>query len=181
VLEKAESTLPLSREAIAYLRRYQQVAAPRLVSVEQILRYAPPLFARRSLDAVDRWFKEASRTERKAYPDLPEQLQAARRVMALAGQLWPSWRAAAPPPARRGDPKLVTQLMDFWVSYGAVARRDNVTPPVYQLVTHPQRDARGKCARCGREKAAKWIELLGESVCPHCRAISAFVMVARID
>ena len=104
---------------------------------------------------------------------------AASRVMSLAGRLWPSWRAA-PTVARGDDPKLVNQLMAFWANYGAVGRRDNVTPPVYQLVTHPQRDARGKCARCGREKDAKWIELLGDSACPHCRAMSRSVIVARI-
>jgi len=180
VLESAESTLPLAREAIAYLRRYQRVPAPRLVSVSQILRYAPPLFARRSLDRVDKWFAEGSRAERKAYPDLPEQLQAARRVMALAARLWPSWRAAAPPVARGDDPKVMMQLMDVWTSCGAVVRREDARASTFQLVSHPQRRALGKCVRCGHEKEDKWIELLGEGMCPHCRAISSFVILARI-
>jgi len=169
------------REAIAYLRRYQQVATPRLLSVAQILRYAPPLFARRSLDRVDQWYSEGSRNERKAYPDLPEQLQAARRTMALAARLWPSWRAATPAATRGEDPKLSAQLLDFWASYGALVRRDNATPGVCHLVTHSKRQVRGKCARCGQEKPAKWVELLDASMCPSCRAISTFVIVARMD
>jgi hypothetical protein len=52
-LRQAEAALPLVRESIAYPRRYHKVEAPNLPAVDLILRFAPPAFARRSLDAVD--------------------------------------------------------------------------------------------------------------------------------
>ncbi|HKB02729.1 MAG TPA: hypothetical protein VKD90_10945, partial [Gemmataceae bacterium] len=159
MLARAEPTVPLLGEAITYLRRYQKVEAPRLLSVELILRYAPPLFARRALDAVDEWYAQASRTDRKAYSDLPEKVLTTRRLLALAARLWPSWRAG-PVAAAGADLAKVAQLLDFWTTYGAVVRRGSTTAPAYELVTHPKRQARGKCARCGHQKEAKWAELL---------------------
>jgi hypothetical protein len=180
MLARAEATLPLLGEAIAYLRRYQEVEVPRLPSVAQILRYAPPMFARRSLDAVAEWQSQTSRTDRKAYPELPHQLQAARRVLALATRIWPSWRAAAPVLAADDDANEVAQLITFWMNHGSIVRWTDKKPEMLQLVTHPRRDARGKCARCGHETQAKWMELLDEKVCSHCRATSHFVIVARV-
>lgn len=180
MLARAESTVPLLGEAIAYLRRYQKVEAPRLPSVELILRYAPPLFARRALDAVDEWYAQASRPDRKAYSDLPDRVQATRGLLALATRLWPSWRAG-PVTAGGGDLAKIAQLLDFWTTSGAVVRRGSMTAPEYQLVTHPRRQARGKCARCGHQKEAVWAELLDATACPHCGATSPFVIVARIE
>jgi hypothetical protein len=180
MLGRAESTVPLLSEAITYLRRYQKVEAPRLPSVELILRYAPPLFAWRALDAVDEWYAQASRTDRKAYSGLPDRVQATRRLLALATRLWPSWRAG-PIAAAGGDLAQVAQLLDFWTTYGAVVRRGSTTAPTYELVTHPQRRAQGKCAHCGQQKDAKWSELLDATDCPHCRTKSPFVIVARIE
>jgi hypothetical protein len=179
VLERAESTLPLLRESIAYLRRYQKVKAPYLPSVDLILRYAPPLFARRSLDAVDGWFAGASRPERAAYPDLPDRLDAARRRLALAVRVWPAWPAAAVRQAT--DAAEVSGLLDLWMRYGTVARKPGTAPPVYAPVTHPRRRARGKCARCGRSDEAAWADLLVPRICPHCRTEAVFVIVARTD
>ena len=167
MLARAETTVPLFGEA------------PRLPSVELILRYAPPLFAWRALDAVDEWYAQASRTDRKAYSDLPDRMQATRGLLALATRLWPSWRPG-PVAAAGSDLAKVAQLLDFWTTYGAVVRRGSTTAPVYALVTHPQRPARGKCARCGHEKEAKWAEFLDATACPHCRATSSFAIVARI-
>jgi hypothetical protein len=178
VLERAESTLPLLRESIAYLRRYQKVTAPYLPSVDLILRYAPPLFAGQSLDAVAGWFSGASWPERAAYPDLPGRLDAARRRLALAVRVWPAWPAAAAPQA--ADPAGASELQEFWMRYGAVARRPGAAPPAYEPVTHPRRWARGKCSRCGRSDEAEWADLLAPRTCPHCRAETEFVIVARI-
>jgi len=179
MLEKAEASLPLLSEAIAYLRRYQDVEAPRLISIGLILHYSPPMFALKSLDAVHEWYSTASRTDRKAYADLPEQLQAARRELALAGRLWPSWEAAAPIATTGTDSQAVERIVNFWATYGAVVRQGNNAPAEYQLVTHPLRAARGKCARCGNTMLTKWMELLERRVCPYCRSTSEFVIADR--
>src|SRR5262245_45206661 len=128
VLERAASTLPRLREYIAYLRRYQQVEAPRLPSVDLILHYAPPMFARRSLDAVGAWLAEATRAERRLYPDLPGRLETARRRLALAARVWPSWRPAAPGTGVPGDAAEVAQLLDFWTRYGVAVGCPDTSP-----------------------------------------------------
>ena len=178
-LDVAASTLPLLRESFAYLRRYQKVEAPQLPTVELILRCAPPLFARRALDTVDEWFTELNRAERTTYHDLPGRLAAARRRLALAVRVWPSWPATTPPQVAPADANDVARLFDVWTRYGAIARRPGTAPPVYEPVTHPLRRARGKCPTCGRADEAGWAALLGPRPCPHCRATGEFVIVAR--
>lgn len=177
-LERAESALPRLREYIAFLRRYQKVEAPHLPAVDLLLRYAPPLFARRALDAVGDWLVQGTRTERAAYPDLPDRLEVARHRLRLAVRLWPGWPASAPGPA--ADTAEARQLLEFWTRLGAIARRPGTSPPGYEPVTHPERPARGKCPRCGRADEAAWADLLFPRTCPHCRARSEFVLVARI-
>jgi len=179
VLDQAESTLPLLRQYIAYLRRYQKVEAPHLPSVDLILTYAPPIFGRRSLDLVDAWFAEGSRTERAAYPDLPDRLATARGRLALAVRLWPMWPATVGTPISAPDAAEAALLFDVWTRCGAIARRPGVSPPAYAPVTHPRRRARGKCPHCGRADEAAWADLLDTRRCPHCRAEGPFVIVAR--
>ena len=174
-LERAVAALPLLREYIAYLRRYQKVEAPHLPPVDLILQYAPPLFARGVLDTLDAWLAEAGRAERAAYPDLPGRLEAARRRLALAIRVWPAWPVTAPSP----DGSDATELLRFWTRYGAVARRPGTDAPIFEPVTHPRRSALGKCPGCRRTHETVWAALLDPSPCPHCRAAGPFVIVAR--
>lgn len=178
-LDVAASTLPLLRESFAYLRRYQKVEAPQLPAVEVILRCAPPLFARRALDAVEEWLADLNRAERAAYHDLPDRVAAARRRLALAVRVWPAWPATGSPPVAPADANDVARLFDVWTRCGAIARRPGTAPPVYEPVTHPLRRARGKCPACGRADEVGWVALLGPRACPHCRATGEFAIVAR--
>lgn len=179
-VERAAAALPALRAWVVFLRRYQKVEAPDLPPVELILKYAPPLFAGAALQAVEAWAAEAGRPERALYPDLPARLGEARRRLALAVRVWPAWPAAAPSTSPAADPAEVTELLDFWVLYGAVVRRGGLGPG-YEPVTHPRRPARGKCGRCGRDDRAAWAELLEDRACPQCGARSHFVIVPRTD
>lgn len=178
-LDRAKGTLPLLREYVAFLRRFQKVEAPQLPAVEVILRCAPPLFARRALDAVDAWLAELNRAERAACRDLPDQTVAARRRLALAVRVWPRWPATGPAPVPPADAEDVARLFDVWTRCGAITRRPGTAPPVYEPVTHPRRRARGKCPACGRTDEVEWMALLGSRACPHCRTVGTFVIVAR--
>lgn len=143
-LARAETALPLVRESVAFLRRYQKVEAPQLPAVDLILRCAPPLFARRALDAVAAWLAELNRAERAAYADLPDRVAAARRRLALAVRVWPTWPATATPAVAPADAADVARLFDVWTRSGAIARRPGTSPAVYEPVTHPRRPVRGK-------------------------------------
>lgn len=178
-LDRAEGTLPVLREYVAFLRRYQKVEAPQLPAIEVILRCAPPLFARRALDAVDAWLAELNRTERVAYAHLPDELASARRRLALAVRVWPRWPATGPAPTPPADAEDVARLFDVWTRCGAIARRPGTAPATYEPITHPRRRARGKCPACGRTDEAEWAGLLGPRTCPHCRVTGSFVILAR--
>jgi hypothetical protein len=180
LLDRAGATLPLLRESIAFLRRYQKIEAPNLPSVDLILRYAPPMFATRSLDSVDEWFAASSRSERKTYPDLPDRLADARRLLTLAVRVWPPWPAVAQSEVKAEGAE-VAQLFNFWSRYGAVVKQPGRTPTTFAPVTHPRCRARGKCPTCGRSDEAAWADLLVRRTCPHCNCAGQFVIVARAN
>ena len=148
-LNLAESCLPLLRSYVAYLRRYQRVEAPGLPPLELIFRLAPPMFSNRSLNAVQAWFADAGRTERKAYPDLLTRLDEARQRLAVATRLWPAWRIT-PPGAVTAE---AGHMLDVWVRYGAVSPIPNDADFI-RLVTYPGRASVGKCTRCGTRGGA---------------------------
>jgi hypothetical protein len=179
-LAKAEAALPLVRHASAYLRRYQKVAAPNLPAVDLILRCAPAVFARRSLDAVEQWFAAAGRTERTAYPDLMDRLANARWLLDLTVWVWPALPPTAPPRLTGAESAHAAQFLDLWRRMGAVADRPGSAPATYQPVTHLRRQVRGKCPHCGRTTEAAWAELLFPVRCPHCRATAVITVVARL-
>jgi hypothetical protein len=180
-LQNAVASLAFQHDSVAFLRRFQKIEAPRLTSVELILRLAPLVFDPKPLDAVADWLAEANRAERKAYPEFAGQLDAARRRLALALRAWPSHRPAALPPLAVEDARTVQEMLAFWTWRGAVLKVAVPGATHYRLVTHPDRLARGKCHRCGAEDRARLAELLAPRRCPHCRAPSEFAVLERLN
>jgi hypothetical protein len=180
VLQQAETSLSHLRAAIAYQRRYLAVDRPSLPTVDRLLRYAPPLFARRSLDALEAWLGEGKRAERAAYPHLPEQLSAARRAMSLAARLWSEWHVQGPTSLQLSGPdvKAAEAIARVWVTVGAFTRGLSGAVP-YTPVTNLRRDAWGKCHGCGHMYRAKIVALLKPLSCPQCKQVCHFVIAKR--
>jgi len=66
-LRRAEASLQYLRDALIYQRRYQKISHPQVAATDLILRLAPPLFARRSLDALEAATQGRTKAERAAF------------------------------------------------------------------------------------------------------------------
>lgn len=178
VIRSAVDGLLHLREAIGYQRRYLGTDRPSIPTVDQLLGYAPPLFARHSLDALGGWLGQAKKAERDMYPDLPERLHAARRAMAHAARLWSDLHGLDPP-SRPHDPEggreADAAAIRVWVAIGAVARTRPGAGP-YTPVTDLRREGWGKCPGCGHAHRANYAALLGPLGCPRCGRAGQFVI-----
>lgn len=173
LLLRALDALPFLRDCAAYLRRHQNVEAPRLVPIELIRDYAPLMFNARAIDLMESWINEGNRAERKVYPDLIDQVRIARERLLLAIRVFPSLkpRSSISPSAE------AERMMSFWSSQGLVSG-----PSGRQcLVTHPDAICLGKCFSCGHIDRARWIELLAPRRCPHCRTVAEVAIVGRSE
>lgn len=178
VVRQAESALAHQHAAITFQRRFQKLTTLTTPAVDVILRYAPPFFLGRSLDTVEAWYTGGTPTERKALPDIPARIAAARKVLAHAVELWrvfaESPTAVLSPPAN----PLSAAVIPFWVAAGAVAARPEA-PSTYVRVSDPRREAIAKCCGCGRERRAPLVDLLEPVRCPACERRCEVVLVRR--
>jgi len=180
VLNIAESCLPRLRESIAYLRRFQSIDAPKLIAVELILRYAPPMFAPNYLNAVEEWCAKLNRSERNCYPNLPAEIESARHRMALAARIWPHWPSSSSNQLAESRSIDALQIIDVWRRFGAIEREGTNQSGSYRLVSHPKSATRGKCNLCGSEDRAPLFDLLKYRKCPRCQQTGMFTIVGRV-
>jgi hypothetical protein len=179
VVRQTESALTYQHAAVTFQRRFQKLSTLTTPAVDVILRYAPPFFLGRSLDAVEAWYTGGTPTERKALPDIPARIATARKVLDHAVELWgvfaESPSAVLRPPAN----SLTAAVIPFWVAATVVAARPE-DPATYVRVSDPRREAMAKCAGCGRERRAPLADLLEPSRCPACERRCEFVLVRRV-
>jgi len=138
------------------------------------------MFARSALESAEQWYSETKRNDKKIYMDVPDRLEVARRKLGLAVRIWPSWRMQSPTIANIEEAGWMTEMMDFWIRYGAVVRSQSNQQPGYQLVTHPLRPVQGKCSQCGKLEQAAMFQLLTPMTCTQCQSKSEFIILNRM-
>jgi hypothetical protein len=175
----ATGVLPDQHDAVTFQRRFLKSPTFTTPAVDVILRYAPPVFLSKVLDAVQEWFDAGSKPERTALPEMPKRIEAARHLLAHAVELWgvlaESPKAVLRPPATPSTAAVVP----FWVSAGVVALRPQ-DPGTYARVSDPQRQAVAKCSGCGRERTAPLAALLEPTTCNACQRRCNFVLIRRV-
>jgi hypothetical protein len=180
-LRLAEECLTVLRDALAYQRRFLKTAQSASTAVDRILRLAPPLFARRSLDTLEAYFQGLKKADRAAFPNLPDGITAARQTLALAVRLWSE---LAQPPDTQTHPaapdRVAAGIITVWVNAGLVARVSREGSTRYALVTDLRRGAWGKCPGCGSLRRASTVDLLYPLSCPSCGRQSEFVITQRV-
>jgi hypothetical protein len=180
-LQHAEYSLPTLPHAITFQRRFLKTTQPALPAVDRIIRLAPPLFARRSLDALAAYIDGRSKAERAALPGLPNQLAAGRRSLAFAVRLWSQFNDASAIPSHTPDADpAASEIIRVWFAMGLIFRTRSEKSSVYRVVTNPRRDALGKCPGCGASKQAPLLQLLGPLRCPSCNQSNSFVVLRRV-
>ncbi|MDY3550975.1 hypothetical protein R5W24_000045 [Gemmata sp. JC717] len=175
-IRTAETSLPLVHPAMAYRRRYL-TAEPIAPTLDVLLRNAPPLFLRASLDAVEAWYLSGTRTERAALPDVPGRLTAARGRLAQAVALW--GRLSAVPGVQIDlDPACLTspEIVRVWLAEGAVTVAPAPGALRYTRTSDPHRPAHGKCSGCGHVVGVPLVRLLDPFPCAACRHTCPFVL-----
>lgn len=181
VVREAEASLPLVHPAVTFRRRFLK-ADPGAPTIERLLRYAPPLFLNRSLDAVKQWYSGGTKTERNALPDILDQLEEARRTLTLATELW-SVLAADPSARLRVDGRgpAAGEIVSIWWNLGLVVAKDRAGHREYMRVSDPRRPMEGKCFECGKMLLIPLTRLLDPYPCPGCRKQCHFVIIRRPD
>lgn len=176
---QAETVLPHQHASVSFQRRFLKTSQPTTPAVDVILRYAPAFFLSKALDAVQQWYDGGTKAERTALPDMPQQIETARKVLAHAVELWgvlaehPS--AVLRPPAT----PLTVAVIPLWLSATVIALRPQ-EPSTYIRVSDARRNAVAKCSGCGNERAAPLAELLEPTTCHRCKKRCAFVLTRRV-
>jgi hypothetical protein len=181
-VREAEDGLSLVHPAVTYQRRFLKTETPAAPTLDCLFRYAPPLFLKSALDAVERWYAAGTRTERTTLAEFPERLATARRQLAEAVELWSILASGTGAKlVLDGRAPDATAVVAVWVRIGAVAETRHPDQVAYTRVSDPRRPVKGKCSACGRVLGAPLARLLDPFPCPGCRKPCSFVIVGRIE
>jgi hypothetical protein len=179
-LQHAEFGLSQLQHTLTFQRRFLKIARPALPTVDRIVRLAPPLFARRSLDALAAYIEGRSKADRTAFPDLPDRLADARRTLTFAVHLWSHLSEALAVPAHTLDTdSRAPAIIKIWFAMGLIFRVRSENTSVYRVVTNPRRDALGKCPGCGASRQAPLLQLLEPLQCHSCNQSYSFAILRR--
>jgi hypothetical protein len=179
-VKAAEASLPDAWQAVAFLRRFREVEKPGLPGVELLLKYAPVVFAWRALDAVEAWFNDANRKDKKAYAHLTADLAAARQALAEAARLWDELDSPLGCPVSRASSPAAVAALDAWVAMGAVRVQGPAGFGAGRHVSHPTGRFEARCGSCGESHRASLSDFLNPVTCPGCRRASEFVLARRV-
>lgn len=171
--------LPHLWDAVGYQRRYLQVEQPPLSTVEVICRYAPPLFARRELDAVEEWWNSGKRSDKKVYAAVATELASAQRAMTLAARLWDAADGKTSL-SRDTDDKVAKHIIGTWTAMGVVSLQRSNGATVSRHVTQIDGRVQGKCASCGTSRQFVLLEVMGSSTCERCGRMSEKAIERRL-
>jgi hypothetical protein len=181
-VQQAEASLPLVHSAVTFQRRFLKLDNLITPIIDCVLRYAPPLFLRKALDAVEKWYADGTRTERNALPDMPDRFAAARQTLAVAADLWSSL-SARPGAGVHIDNRLpaVTRIIPVWLSAGLIVETNQAGRREYARAGDSRRPVRGKCSECGGIRAAPLAQLLDPARCPTCGQMRQYVIISRFN
>lgn len=181
-IRDATESLSTLKLANAFHRRFIKTDRPPVAAVDMMLRLAPPLFARRSIDALEECVAGWKKPELAVLPGFAERITECRRGLRLAIDLWSALGDENTPPVGRGrsDSTATADILGFWVQAGLVVRVGTAGVARFRKVTDLRRDAWGKCPACGHAKRAVNADLLRPSECPTCRGQHPFVITKRV-
>jgi hypothetical protein len=181
-IELAEASLPLVHPDVTYQRRILKSDHPTAPTVDSLLRIAPPLFSRSSLDILEKWFLTGTRTERNSLPDMMSRIEMGRLLLGRATELW-SYLSTTPRSSLRIEnlPRLEADMVTLWLNAGLVIRIPRAGTFAYMRVSDTRRLVAGKCDQCGDEQIAPKSHLLDRFRCPTCRQRCQFVITRYAD
>jgi hypothetical protein len=168
-----------------YERKYEDKEFGSIEGIDMVLKYAPMLFDRESLDKLEVVLKNQRRIERDTSADMANKLAEARMLMWDARRMWDYLEQH--PQSRQDELRVVLGgnqeqwrgMAEAWDQMGLLCRRPDGGSYRLTLVTGPEDVLRGKCPSCGLVARAPRSRLLSEVVCPNCHKAVSFVVLCK--
>ena len=152
-------------------------------TIDFVLRFAPLVFDRTSLERVGSLLKEQKRIDKVATDDLAADLQQAFELMWEAHKLWKLLRANPGFPQDQlriklgGSQDRWRAISEAWEELGLIQRVPSSNSYLLAPATQLTGQARGTCSACGAIGKASMGAFLDNITCPKCKANTAFVLL----
>ena len=174
------SSLSNVHNSVSYQRRYLQAAVPAIGIVDQLLWYAPCFFRNQTIGQVEHFYKNGTKTEKDALPELLRKLDGARNLSKRCVALWQTLSEspdalAKPEPTSQFD----VPIFQLWHGAGLVYLVPDQPRPGYAKITNFNRSATGKCFKCGALRNATTPVLAEHAACAACHRMADFAILNR--
>jgi phage FluMu protein Com len=166
-----------------YERKYSVKEFFTIESIEIVLKFAPLVFDRQSLNKLEALLTGQRRIEKNTSADLAEKLTAARTLMSTAYRIWsyleksPDCREDALDAVLGKQPGASNKVVKAWAEMELVHRIPDNRSHRIVLATRLSETIRGKCSSCGVVARATKVKFLKEVECPNCKSTSTFVIL----
>jgi hypothetical protein len=165
-------------------RRFEDRSERKTVeTIDYILRYAPLVFERNSLEIVAGILKSQKRIDKHASADLAENLRKATELTWEARRLWTELEQESEVTQDKlrknfgGEQDRWRGIAEMWDEMGLIQRIPERNSYRISLTTRVTQIVRGKCPSCGATGKAAMGSFLEMITCPRCKSTSAFVLL----
>ncbi len=182
----------LAREAwphidgmMRFKQKYEDREFTSLAAIDLVLKYAPLLMDRQSLDELEKLLKDCRRIEKNTKQNLGAKLSEARSVLWNAHRLWdylemhPDSRQDELRRVLGGDQEFWRSISEEWDRMGLVERRPEGGSYRLSLATRLGKIVRGKCPGCGGSMEAPKAMFFEPMSCPGCGGEVLFVILSE--
>ena len=166
--------------SVTYQRRYLHEIAPAIAIVDNLLWYAPCFFRNQTIRQVEHFFRNGTKSEKDALPDMLRKLDVARNLSKCCVALWQKLSESPDAVAKpESTSEFDAAILQLWHSAGLVYLVPEQPRPGYAKITDFNRLATGKCFKCGAVRNATTTALAEHAACAACRSMTDFVILNR--
>jgi len=170
---------------LQYARRHLKVEISSIDTIEVVLKYAPLLFDKSSLDEIGTLLKECRTVEKNTSENMGEKLSNARDLMWNAHRLWNhiEHHSCVYQNTLRdtlgGDQDQWRRMVELWEKMGLLRRQRTGTSCQLSLATRFGELVTGKCQFCGELAEAPKAMFLEKVTCTQCSQHVLFVILDK--
>ena len=165
-------------------KRFEKRVERRSVeTIDYILKYAPLVFDRQSLETVGALLKAQKRIDKVATDDLAADLAQAIAMMWNAHRLWKVIKETPGMPQDQlrvrlgGKQEVWREIAESWDDLNLIHRIPSGGSYVLSIATSLATQIGGKCSSCGSTGKASVGTFLEDIMCPRCNHKTTFVML----
>lgn len=181
-IRSAQTSWPHITGMLQYARKYGESPAQSIETIEIVLRYAPVVFDRDSLNRATDLLK-SQKAIVKSDSSLPERLRLAQTQLGAAHKLWdhlernPNQMQSELRETFGGSQEWWRWLAEVWEQQGYVRRVSEGRSYRLVLTTAFDQKVQAKCSGCGAVVVARKQRMWDDAVCPACSKTVSFVLI----